>query len=435
MACKLEGSCCSASSTLDLFSVPPTTTDIKHGHWVEYTHLNPLTDEGPIIFDIPSDKNDYISLKDSYMHVRAKIVNADGSDIANDAEVAPCNNLLQSIFKQVDVSLNNQTVTSSTNTYHLRAYIENLLSYGTEAKSSQLTAGLWYKDTAGELETIGDGNNGYAKRKALAAGSRTIDLLGRIHSDMFSQPRHLLQGIDMKLKFVRNPADLVLMAAQNSTFKLKILSFNLFIRKVKAMETTQFCHIQALSKTPAKYPLRRVEVTHYSLPAGTMIDEQNTLLNGQIPNRVVIGCIDSAAMTGQFNKNPYNFKNYNIKQCALNIEGEQIPLKPLQPDFTNHKFIRSYFSLFDGQGKHFEDQGCDISREEYPKGFTLFSFDLTGNLEASDNILQLIKTGNVRLSLQFRDPLPNAINVICYAEYQSVLEIDKAGNVRYDYQT
>ena len=58
---------------------------------------------------------------------------------------APLNNFLQSLFKKVDVSLNGIQETQSTATYCYRSYFETLLNVGPASKSSQLTAGLYYK--------------------------------------------------------------------------------------------------------------------------------------------------------------------------------------------------------------------------------------------------------------------------------------------------
>ena len=96
------------------------------------------------------------------------------SDIADDAPVAPVNNWLHSLFSQVDVHLNDTLVTPSSNTYPFRAYVETLLSYGAEAKKTQLTSQLWYKDTAGHMEATQEngGNAGLVERRRYIAGSR-----------------------------------------------------------------------------------------------------------------------------------------------------------------------------------------------------------------------------------------------------------------------
>ena len=75
-----------------------------------------------------------------------------GTDLAADTPVAPVNNWLHSLFSQVDVYLNDTLVTPSSNTYPFCAYVDNVLSYGDEAKNTQLTSQLWYKDTAGHMD-------------------------------------------------------------------------------------------------------------------------------------------------------------------------------------------------------------------------------------------------------------------------------------------
>ena len=62
------------------------------------------------------------------------------------------NNFLHSLFKQVDVFLKEKQVTQAAGTYAYHAYLEILLNYGPSAKDSQLTAALYYKDTAGKMD-------------------------------------------------------------------------------------------------------------------------------------------------------------------------------------------------------------------------------------------------------------------------------------------
>ena len=154
MAFVHEQSCECTKSELDLFSIPPTQTSIENGSWVEYHPLSTLNDTSPIEFEINGSGEDYIDFANSYLHVRAKITKPNGDDIDDNAPVGPVNLFLHSLFSQVDVSLNGTQITSSMNTYPYRAMIETLLSYGGDAKESQLTSELFYKDVAGKMDVV-----------------------------------------------------------------------------------------------------------------------------------------------------------------------------------------------------------------------------------------------------------------------------------------
>ena len=137
----------SASSELDIFSLPMTQTMIEDGHFVEYFPLATLAPGAPIEFRISGDTGDYLDLTNSFLHVRAKITKADGSPPGVDAVIAPVNNLLHSLFSQCDVTLNDVLISNSENTYAYRAYMETLLSYRKGTKNVQLTSALYYEDT------------------------------------------------------------------------------------------------------------------------------------------------------------------------------------------------------------------------------------------------------------------------------------------------
>ena len=86
-----------------------------------------------------------------------------GTDLAADTPVAPVNNWLHSLFSQVDVYLNDTLVTPSSNTYPFRTYVDTVQSYGTEAKNTQLTSQLWYKDM--DATTVDGGNTDLIERQ------------------------------------------------------------------------------------------------------------------------------------------------------------------------------------------------------------------------------------------------------------------------------
>jgi hypothetical protein len=71
-----------------------------------------------------------------------------------------------------------------------RAVIETRLSFSSDEKNSQLGKSLYNKDQSGPMDIITEdntANSGFLSRGAKAARSRIIDMVGRIHSEIFSK--------------------------------------------------------------------------------------------------------------------------------------------------------------------------------------------------------------------------------------------------------
>ena len=255
-----EGSCECAKSELDLFSVPATQTSVESGTYVEYHPISSMTGGAPIEFDVTASGDDYLDLANSLLCVRAKITRVNDEDLDGADTVGPVNNFFHSLFSQVDVSLNGTLITSSTNTYAYRAYIETLLSYGIEAKSSQLTSALFYKDDAGKMDHPNplavDGNAGLATRQSFGAESREIDMIGRIHADIFFQERYMLNEVNAKIKLVRSHDAFCLMATGARHFKVVLTTATLLVRKVKISPSVYLAHAKTLESGTAKYPIK-----------------------------------------------------------------------------------------------------------------------------------------------------------------------------------
>jgi hypothetical protein len=214
---------------------------------------------------------------------------------------------------------------------------------------------------------------------------------------------------------------------------VKIIECKLYVRKVKLSPSIFIAHAKALDRGNAKYPIRRAVCKTFTIPRGNLDHSQESLFTGQLPTRLVIGCVDNDSFNGKNNKNPFNFKHYNLTQMKVYLDGQQHALIPIEPNFGANSFIKAYSSLFGGTGKLMKDEGSDVNRSDFPSGYALYAFDLTPDL-AEEGHFNLIKHGNVRLDLKFSQALVASINVVAYAEFESVIEIDKARNIIIDYK-
>jgi hypothetical protein len=418
-----------------------TQTSVESGAWAEFNPVSAITESMPIEFDISGTGTSYIDLAHTQLIVRAQIVRANQTPIDNTAHVAPCNLFLHSLFSEVDTKLNGTLISSSTGMYCYRSFLESLLSFGRDAKQSQLTSALYYKDEGGAVGfEEGDAhaqnatNRGMKKRHSFFETGAIVQMQGPIHLDLMFQDRYLPSDVGLQLRFVRSKDAFCLMSdAQNPAFRVKIHECKLLVRKAHISPSVFVGHAKAFEVGNARYPIRRVVCKSYTVGAGMRDNVHEGLFTGQIPSRIVIGMVDNAAFNGAYDRNPYFFKHFDLSSIKVYIDGQvHSNIKAIECDFANHQSLSGYMSLFTGSGKYRRDEGLDFDREEYEAGFTLFAYDLSPDL-SEENYFNLVQQGSLRLELRFAQALPNTINVIAYAEFESIIEINREKQVLIDY--
>ena len=99
-----------------------------------------------------------------------------------------------------------------------------------------------------------------------------------------------------------------------------------------------------------------------------------------------------------------------------------IPFKPLKLNFDDKLFVIVFNTLFLGTGKLPGNSKIIIKREDYSEGCTIIVADLTP-FEIGDNF-DLKAEGTLSIDLVFKSHLAATINILVYAEYDNVIEID-----------
>ena len=131
-------------------------------------------------FNVSGSGQEYLDLARTLLLLKAKITKGNSTALELKEQVGP-----------VDVSLNEQLIYPSTNTYPYHAMIETLLNYGEDAKSSRLTMAKFYKDTPKKMDAINPvtedayANIGLKACYAFAKQIHTVDTIGPIHSNIF----------------------------------------------------------------------------------------------------------------------------------------------------------------------------------------------------------------------------------------------------------
>ena len=403
---------------------------------LDYHPITSLSDGGLAEFKVSGSGKEFLDLARSYLYLKVKVSKTDGSNFDVASKVGFANYPIASLFNQVDVILGGKLISSATNTYAHRSILEVLLNYDKEAAESQLGCGLFCKDTAGQMEEMDISadpvlNTGLGTRSEWTKTSKTVELQGRIHSDLFNQEKLNLNCVDLMVKLHHHKPEFCLLSANIApVYKIIIVDAILYV-KIELTPSVFSAINTVLNDINAQYAITKTTPKVFTVPRGQQSQHIDNAFLGEIPKCIAVCMMDNDSYNGNYKKNPFNFKHYNLTQIGISVNGEEVPFKPLKLNFDNKLFVTAYNTLFSGTGKLHGNSGSIIKREDYSEGYMSIVADLTP-FEIGDNF-DLKAEVALSTHLVFKSPLAATINVLVYAEYNNVIEIDSNCNVIKDW--
>ena len=426
----------------DIFGIPPTQLTVERDLVTEHRPISILNANSLIQFVIPTAVDEYIQLRETllYMKIKIDIAKKAGGDVglSDWQKIAPVNNLLHSLFKQVDLEIEGKSVTLAPQTYAYKAFFETLLGYTKDAKDSFLSAAGWYDDSA-EKNTITEARSKLIRPTTITHNGEgiEIELMGKIHLDLAFQPKALLGGTTIKLSLTPNDQAFYLWVKDDSVLpKVTFINASLFVHRSKVNFPVVEGHNLALNKGTAKYPICRSNVKSFNINANTHDVSIDNAVSGQLPRRIFVAMVPNEAYTGSLKTNPFNFKHFKLNYLAAYIDGTQFPAKAYKPDFDKNLFVREYMGLFESLNQITSDSTLTLDKKKWADGSTIFGFNFAPDTAEDCNkmgYVNPIKRGTLRLEMKFAEALKETINVLLYCEYDNLIEIDATRNAFTDY--
>ena len=420
-------SCPAAKSEFGLSSVPPTQASVLGSDVMEYRPLAAVSGDTPLIeFIIPAMPDRYTDLDDMFLYIKFKyeVTGATASD-----SVCPVNNLLHSMFAKCDMTLQDRSVTSSSQHYAYKSYVEKLLGYGSEAKKTYSRTAGWMRDTAFDVPD--------ATRKAAMPEKTTIELIDRLHLDLCSQDRVLLNGVQVKLSLQTNRPSFYFHASKKeiSISKVTFEHVALFVKHVEVSEMQANAHRAALLKGPLLWPISRNEIRQFVLSKGEQNRSLDNVVQGQLPRRMFVMLVKNAAENGDITLNPFNFQHFKLNFLACYLNGDQYPAIPYQPDYEKGLCVREYFDLYRSLNQLTAKPNLDITLAEFKSGFTIYGINFAADSsDPVDGHFNPLRRGNLRIDLRFAEALTDVITVLVFTQFESLVSIDKDRNIYTDYK-
>ena len=423
---------------LDLFTVPPVSfgpsraiTEVLH------PTSNISAESAPIDFFAAASSEYFTKLSETQLEVNASVITESGTLASAGCDAAPVNNVLHSLFEQVEIYLGKTRVSSASLNYAYKAYMETVLNYDGVEKDTHLSAQHFYRDNNLEGTTargnVDDQNTGFVTRNKQCARPDSFTMIGKPHCDLFNVQRLLIPGVSLRLRFVRSPQSFVMMHA-NENYKIKINSAALRICRVSMNESMRLGVEKALDVRPALYPMIKTDIKVFHIPEGKGEHVCENLFHGTIPRRLVFGLVENHAYNGKINKNPFNFNHYDVKEVIVRVDGNTGVMNRLKMDYEQGQCAMGYMSMFLGRGGLNGATSNGLSINDYKSGYAFYSFDLTPTKDASNaSVVFPPKKGNVTIKIVFSRAQVYVLNAVVMCESDATIMIDKNRDVTTDF--
>lgn len=423
---------------LELFSKPSYQHQIEKTDYREFHPLTTLQHQTPIEFLVTPIEGRMPDFSRSQLLIRAKITKSDATKIDAGAHVSVVNIPIHSMWSSIEVFLGDTRISDANSLLPYRAIIETLLGYRKEELETLKQTAIFAKDTAGSMNVTKTSTNeatnlGLNTRAAYFAESKIVEMIDRLHIDIAYPDILLPTRLSIRIRLLRSPDNFVLIADGGTVHRFEITQAKLFVPFKALTEAQHAAFENAIALKSCRIPIRRVELKHFTIPAGLTTPPHNNLYSGRLPKRIIMCMVTQTSMSGSFTENPFNFQHFDLEAIALNVNGDMVPAVKFQPDFTNGLYMREYMSLFDGMDISHKGLGIIINREDFSKGYTFFVFDLSSDNDPNSQFYDSRRSGHVYFEMRFGKAIASAINVIVYGEFLGEILIDKYRNVLTDF--
>lgn len=413
---------------LNIFSLPKTETSIVRSEYIEYRPCSQISQTGPIDFCLTTQENQYIDLKRSLLKVNFVVTDDVSAKPALDVDILAVNNLLHSLWSQVDIYLNQTLVSPCNNNYPYKAYFDNVLQANFQNNNVQ-KAEMWFNDDIGLFDSTDVGsvgtNTARRQRHYPLVASQGARIVGPLLADLNTIDRWILPGVDINIRLWQTSNEFRLMkdVGVTANFVLKFTDVVFMPNIITVKPSITDAHLSLLnSGQNAKYPFFRHQVHAYNVPSGSTFFRQDQIFQNEKPDRVIIGIVNAEAYQGNLQKNPFNFQDYNIKSIDFTVNDKSLNGRPL--DVKTDEFQEVFYNVTSYTNKE-KINGPAITLQGFQGGYAIYIFDEYAGLKKPHKSVSDIRQGFSKLIINFSQALSETATVVVYGIFNDVFEIDK----------
>ena len=417
------------SQSFGIFNREPVDDIIIDRRQCEAQTSSGIQGSGPFEIIIHSEKKTYIDPTSIRVNASFRIRKKNASTKAlenientptavKDITVAPINQLSKSIFKSVEVELENTPISlNASDSYAVESYISTMLSYNKSAVNKSLRCSYFVKDTPGEYDNL-ETNVGAQERSKWLVGSPPITVCDSVNTELTSSSRYIVPGVSIKFRFiVDKPAAFLITKLKTDEYAIEFNDISITYDRVLIREELHNQMEKELLVTPARYVVGRNEIRTKAFPTGLTSLQWNNAYQGTLPDAVGIFMNSLEAADSEPTKNIFNFQHFGMNECSMWVNSRKVTAKDLAYDFTGKDVIRAFRHFWDNVGDAPGMDGSMVEYADFLDGFCCAMFDLTGNRTAMyRNHFQ--PEGTISVDIKLKTASSEPINMYFIAFYK-----------------
>lgn len=336
-----EGSSLATRSELDIFSVPPTdVSTLYSSDFIQHFPLHSVKDNfNQVEFVLTTSTSGYMDLRNSFLLVTCKVVQANGAKTLGTQEVAPANLFAHAMWSNAECWINGVLVYDANNNYATAAYIQRLLSKSSIEKNDRLQMEFWHPNIKQD-EFTKEKDVGFKKRQELTKESKEFMMLMQPLINIFTQPRFLPAETEIRLVFRRNQPRFCLDSEVADTtgtcpFRYDITRAVFYTARKVVSPFIIDNHRKLLAEGKTmKYPTIETQVKTFTIASGLSSLTTDSIVMGKIPRMIVFGLVGNEAYNGKLAKSPFNFEHHNLSEISVTWNGDTMEHRVIPLSFS-----------------------------------------------------------------------------------------------------
>ena len=429
---------------------------ITGSHQGYVTAKSSLTN-APYIFEIPAVGKSFLQFNSLRLWGELRVVRDDGNNLEENEEVSTSNNFANSLFSSVQLLLDNVDVTVrnasgtayktmleillSTDYTSRESYLR-LLGY-TAARPSETMLALGAAAVAAaaeeeeeeeEEEDDDDANPappaqprqpaqqparrqdfnemGIKQRRTYIAESRRFQFYIPLPTDLTRSDKVLPPNHSLTVVLHRNPDSFSLLKPDVNARNYKIIidDLRLYFNRVDLNPRFEAGYFAKLRTSPISFPVTHTEFKVFHMPRNVNAYRIQAF-TGLLPKMTIMVLVNTYALTGNIQRNPYYFVHARLTSVEAEIDGRVIPAGGYKCDFPNRQYAHLFGALFDTGSKYGFNCGNEIDYNSFGAGRTIMLFDFTPDkCQMKDSHRNA--EGSLCFNLQFGVAVPMPVSIV-----------------------